>query len=338
MSSLACLVCSLLLLVQSGGSRVELEIVMEGGGPLGSQQEWLRSLSEVGADSLRMSTARGSESFEIKKSEVGGTVTYKVTGLLTADNRLRLPGGTFKRSDMAGVKTWLAKLKSGGLDKPPEAKQAFGLSSDELVRLHDALSSPTGVSTKGVAIPEVIRSIRQRTGIQISVDSSAAAAIKTEMTVKEELQQTSCGTTLAAIIRPLGLVAVPVKDRGGTKIELTDARDAKEHWPIGWPLEKAPREVAPQLFEFLPVEIDDFPLNETLDAIEAKVKMPFIYDQNALVLNDLELADINVTFPSKRTYYYNVVKRVIGQTRPQMKVELRVDEAGEPFLWLTTYK
>lgn len=120
-------------------------------------------------------------------------------------------------------------------------------------------------------------------------------------------------------------------------MQLIDARKAKEHWPIGWPAEKAPREVAPKLFEYLEVEIDDYALNETLDAIESKSGVPFIYDQNSLLLNDIEISEINVSYPAKRTYYYNVIRRVTGQTDPKMKVELRVDEAGNPFIWLTTY-
>ena len=336
--SLSGIVFSCLLLLQFGGARVELEIVMEGSSVIGSQQEWLKSLSEAGADSLRMRSSRSGDRLGIKKSESGGTMTYKVTGLLTGDNRLRLPGGTYRRSDMERVKTWIAGVKAGSLEEGPAPKMAFGLSGDELVRLHERMAAPTGIPTKGVAIPDVLRSIRRQSQIQITVADSAADAVKTEMTVNEELEKMSCGTTLASIIRPLGLVAVPIRERGETRIQLVDAREAKEHWPIGWPAEKAPRDVAPKLFDYLEVEIDDYALNETLDAIEAKSGVPFVYDQNSLLLNDLELSEINVSFPAKRTYYYNVIRRVTGQTRPKMKVELRVDEAGSPFIWLTTYK
>jgi hypothetical protein len=327
-----------LLIVTCEGGRVELEIILEQG-TVGNEREWLESLQDVGADSIRMRSGKSGDRVGVSKSATGGATTYKVTGVLTADNRLQLPGGTFRKSELRAVAAWIAKLKSGEADNPQEEKLAFGLNAEQLVALHEKMSASLSHSTKGVRIREVFDKIRQRASVTISVHESAKKALQGEETVLEELQSLSVGTALASVIRPLGLVAVPQQSGGRLSgIQIMLSQDAEEHWPIGWPLQESPGDAAPKLFEFLEVDIDDFALNDTLDAIEAKVGIPFLYDQNSLAKNDIEMKDVRVTVGPEKTYYYKVIRRVVAQTRPQMKVEVRADEAGNPFLWFSTYR
>ena len=320
-------------------SRVELEIVLDSGFPIGGQQEWLASLAEAGADNLRMRSGKSGDKITISKSESGGTTTYKVIGVLTAENQLKLPGGTYRRSDMARLGEWIKKLKTEGLEEMAKDKNAFGMSSEELVDLHDKLSVKLLASTKGVPIKDVVEDITDHLDLVVTLDESARKALQGNETMLEELKDLTSGTALAACIRPLGLVVVPTKQRGrAAGIQLLDSTRADEHWPIGWPTESAPHRIAPKLFEYLEVEIEDFALNETLDAIEAKVNIPFLYDQNSLARNGIEMDKVKVSVPAARTYYYKIIRQILAQSKPAMKPEVRVDEAGNPFLWLSTYK
>jgi hypothetical protein len=90
------------------------------------------------------------------------------------------------------------------------------------------------------------------------------------------------------------------------------------------------------MFEFHHVEIDGVPLATAMDAIADKLKTPILLDRAALAKLQIDPAKVNVKLPAQRTTYGLALDRVLGQAR--LKEELRVDDAGKPFLWITTMK
>ena len=113
------------------------------------------------------------------------------------------------------------------------------------------------------------------------------------------------------------------------------AREAKEHWPVGWPIEDGPINVAPKLFKTLPVTIRDFSLQEVLDAIQPRTELPFIYDLNSFARYGVDLTKTKVELDGKMSYQ-RAINRALQQSTPSLKSELRQDEQGKPFLWITT--
>jgi hypothetical protein len=155
--------------------------------------------------------------------------------------------------------------------------------------------------------------------------------------VADQLQGLSAGTVIVAVLRPLGLVLVPRKEADGTiKLWITDVRNARESWPVGWPPETKPIETAPKLFNNLNVEIDDTPLSQALEAIGGRIEMPILYDHNSLARHRIDPAEAKVSLPAERTYYQRIINRMLNQV--QLTSELRVDEAGTPFLWISTLR
>jgi hypothetical protein len=57
-------------------------------------------------------------------------------------------------------------------------------------------------------------------------------------------------------------------------------------------------------------------------------------DHGALARRQIEPAHIMVSLPAQRTFYKNILNRILFQAR--LKGELRVDEAGRPLFWITT--
>jgi hypothetical protein len=140
---------------------------------------------------------------------------------------------------------------------------------------------------------------------------------------------------LAAVLRPLGLVATLDKPPGAAvRVLITDARRAKQSWPVGWPPAKSPREVLPALFQFLPATIDDVPLAEALAVLSQRVGAPFLFDHNSLARHRVDIEQVRVSLPGGRTYYLQIIDRLLSQAK--LKRELRVDEAERPFLWIST--
>lgn len=318
---------------------VELELMTEPGFPLTGGQAWARTLQDVGASNVRIRAARGTDRGGIEQRGTEQSPVYHVKGFLSAENTLRLPGGTFRSTDRVRIKEWVEKLKADGIENLTAKTGAFGLTSKQLLDLHEDLATPLAFSTKGEPALDVVQRIANGITVPVRIDDSAHEALYAKEVVSEELTGMSSGTALAAVLRPLGLVASPFRKSGGNSlIQIVDARRADENWPVGWPSGKSPRTTMPKLFEFLNVEIDGFALDDALGAIQKRLDVPFLYDQNSLARHGVELAQIKVSVPKGRTYYKGLIDRMLIQTDPRLKAELRVDEADKPFLWITTVK
>jgi len=71
-----------------------------------------------------------------------------------------------------------------------------------------------------------------------------------------------------------------------------------------------------------------------LTALQASLKVPFVYDQNLMALHKVEIDQIKVTLGTGKTYNSKLLSLVLNKAG--LKYELRVDEAGKPFCWITT--
>ena len=80
-------------------------------------------------------------------------------------------------------------------------------------------------------------------------------------------------------------------------------------------------------------KIDGYTLEEALTAIGPRIKIPLYFDHAALAEYEIDPAKVQVRFPRSRTFYKRVIDRVLAQAR--LGSQLRVDEAGAPFLWIT---
>ncbi|MCU0875686.1 MAG: hypothetical protein MUE50_25420 [Pirellulaceae bacterium] len=317
--------------------RVELELITEPGFPVNGAQRWLASLKDVPFNSVRIRSAKPGDQVDVRQRVGDGSRAYQVTGLLSERNTLVLPGGEFRMGDTAGLSGWLAKIREGGETRLQETEGPFGLTPTQLVKVHDSLRSPVAFSTQGQPSFDVLKRIAGGLRLSFLADAEARQTMAGPETVADELQGLSAGTALVAVLRPLGLVMAPQKQADGAiKLWITDVRRAGESWPVGWPPQKPPRETAPQLLEFLNVEIEKTPLSNALTAIQTRLDLPLLFDHNSLARHQIDPAQINVSLPAGRTYYQGALDRLLNQA--QLKCELRVDEAEKPFLWISTLK
>jgi hypothetical protein len=147
----------------------------------------------------------------------------------------------------------------------------------------------------------------------------------------------SQGTALAAMLRPLGLGFAPQREIGGkVSLKIAPQKDLTELWPVGWTDDEKAKDLAPDLFKFLNVEIADTPLTEAMAAIQGRLDFPFFYDHNNLARDRIEPSQVRVSLPAGRTYYNKILRQLLFQAK--LKADLRADEAGKPFLWITTIK
>lgn len=328
----AVVVVCLASLASAQDVRVSLDLIIEDGlSP--SNREWLETLEGLGLSSVRMRSATRNEKIELQKSGSG----YRVTGAVMGDGKLRLPGGTFRAGDRAGVARWLEKLKTGGEEGLTTKPGAFGLLPRQLADVHETLAAKVSFSTADKRPREVVDKIVADVPWMVKIDAVAERALDTQEVMSEDYIGLSSGTALAATLRPLGLVLTFERtERGEPFLRIADSRAAKEHWPVGWPPKQPPRETLPDLYKFLNVEVKDTAIGDALEAVRARLNVPLLVDQNSLARQEIDLKTTKVTMPKVNTFYSSILDRLLFQAK--LKYELRVDEAGQPFLWVTTLK
>jgi hypothetical protein len=314
---------------------VSFELVTDPGFPMTGAQRWIDALKDLDQSGLRIRSGNPGDKTEVINRGTEASPSYHVVGILTANNQLALPYGKFGLNDRAGIAKWIEKLQEGGIDGMTTAKAAFGLTADELVEFDKQLATPISFETKGVRAGDVARKIVQSLALESSVTADARRAFSRNEPVLDELVGLSAGTSLAATLRPLGLVLSPDKPRGGkVRMVISDVREVKESWPIGWPPQAPPKDAAPKLYEYLTVEIKETALSEAINAIQGRVEIPFLFDHNGMARDQIDLTSVKVSFPKKRVQYLRVLDQVLFQA--QLKSEVRLDEAGKPFLWISS--
>lgn len=317
--------------------RVELELATEPGFPLTGAHAWIEMLSDLGIENVRIRQAKVGDQTQIKTEGSGDFTVHRVTGALTAANQLQLPAGRFSLHDKARLAQWLAKIKAGGVEELTAPRTMFGLTPQELGDVSKRLARPLTFSTKDQAASESAKSLVRGLGFPATLDRPALAAFESDWRFPDELLGISQGTALAVLLRPLGLAFVPQRELGGrVSLRIAPQGDLRESWPLGWPPDKKPQESAPDLFKFLNVEIADTPLSDALGAIQGRLDLPFLYDYNTMTRDRIDPAATKVSLPGGRTYYKRILDRLLFQAK--LKSDVRVDESGAPFLWITSVK
>jgi len=325
-----------ILAAEAAEPRVELEVVLESGFIPTDAPKWSQMLDEAGFSSVRIRSGKNNESPSIQASGTGGAKSYRVVGILNANNQLTLIKGRFGLSDRAKIEEWLRKLRTDGEEGITIKPAAFGLLPRQLLEVHEALTVPVKVSTKGKQPRDVAKQIADGLALKFTTDGAGQKALAADEPILDELEGLSSGTALAAVLRPLGLVLVPEKSGSEIRLRIGSMRAASEHWPIGWPPKDNPTATLPGLFKNLKVEIDKTPVGEVITAVSDRLKVPVLLDHNSLAAAQIDLATAAVSLPETTTYYDRILDRLLFQAK--LKYQLRTDEAGKPFLWITTIR
>ena len=334
-ASLMILFCGAAGLAPAAG-RVELELVSDDRAGLTSQQEWGRDLARAGITNVRIRPMRLQDRIGIETRGSASSPIYVVTGVITTGGEVRVPGARFRKGNAAGLARWLEDLAQKGPEEERPKKTAFGLDVDRFQAVHDALARPVGASTQGVTRKEVVQRIARRLTIEVKIDPTGLRAMEADK-VTEQLSGLSCGTALACVVRPLGMCVIPrASSTGGVELAIVAARPGSKEWPIGWESDKSVRELLPAMLEFVSVNVEGVSVTKVLDVLTERLKVPMLLDHSALAHFDIEPDKVIVNLPRSRTTYSALLGKALFKAR--LKKELRVDEAGRPFFWITTLR
>ena len=315
---------------------VEIELFTEPGFRADQSRPWFALFDELKVGSIRIREGKAGDGAKIESVGEPPRI-YRVSGILSRANTIKLPGGVFGLGEKAKISAWLTKLKAGGEEGLFEKPVALGLTERQLTAAKKLLNRRTTISTQGLKPPELVEKLLENIDAKVTIGGDAQAKLAEAEKFGDELAGLTVGTSLAAVLRPAGLVLSAEKVAAeSVKLSIVDSRAGKEAWPIGWPTTRPPREYVPEIMKFIPVEVEDTPLTEVVSAIQGRLKVPFVFDQNSIARERVELEKTKITLPKSNTYYQKVLERALFQAK--LKMEFRVDEADQPLLWITTIK
>jgi len=316
-------------------THLALEISSNNSASLGTQQRWVKALQNVGANRVSSRTLTQGAA-RVEEVERGGTRYIKVQGFVE-DGKLELPGASYRLGEIEKVRDLLQKFRDDGKETTLAPKLDFCLTGSQLVSLAEKLAKPVAEPTKGKPFSAVVNSITRQTGVSFSRDSVARAALTGQVDVTQEFKGMASGTALAALVKPLGLVLEPGRKQGQqVLVHIKRPEAGKKSWPVGRELENAPVLVEPRMFQKLPIGIKNYPLDKVMMAFQQAAKVPFVYDDQVIAAEGIEVSKTLVSINNKNGILMVMVKKVLRETKPKrLSGELRVDDAGKAFLWIT---
>ena len=322
---------------RDGGKRL-IELTLQGNSRSSSDhQTWIQALSQVGADQLKIQTV-GRPKPSINEAEVGSSVIIQIKAVISG-SKIKFPGKTFARTDVGGISAFLDKLRADGAQTTLATKKAFGLTSTQLVDVHQRLSLKNARATQSEPWKKVVSGLLDGVSMTYELSPAAKDALATDATIDVDLNGFTTGTVLAILLRQQGLVFHPTHKQGrGVVLKIDVKDDVKEFWPPGWPVEKAPVNAFPKMFKRIPLQVNQTPLASVLTAIERRLDLPFVVDPAAVKDKQGNPIDLNktlVSYNKAKTSYSLALSKMLLQNKPRLRHEIRQDENETQFLWIS---
>jgi len=315
--------------------RVQIEVAVEDASSMAKAQEWQQLFSELGVSQLRIRTSTGADQVGIERSNSKRATTYRVTGKLTSRGSLELPGGRFSLADRAGLKRWIDELAEGGVEAVTQPRAQFGLLPTEAAQVERDFARPVTFSTRGISLGRLVEGAARQIKCTMNPDDVPARA--RELAIEDELVGLATGTALAFALDQAGLAMTPSPARGkSVSLEIGPRVPVRAAWPIGRAPTKPPADLFPELFEQINAEITDTSVADVLEAVGGRLKRPVLLDRRALRSRKVDITQVTASLPARRMSYSMVLSKVLRVAR--LSYEVRLDDAGQPFLWIKSTK
>ena len=320
-------------------ARVEVILLTEPSGAALQVQDWYRLFSELKVDSLQIRAPQGGERIEVVTQGAGAGATHRVFGQLSSRNEVILPSGRYKLSDRARLGEWLATLRQSAGDRPLGApRPPFGVPPELLQGVRGEFAKGLDFETKELTLRKFLDQASTRLKTPLAIDPAAAAIIARGEPVRDELRGLALGASLSAALRPAGLILVPrMNAKQQVELAVLVSTASAEFWPLGWAptATKPEKDLLPELHAVRDIELDEVPVMELVAAVAERLQTPVLVDHAGLARQGLEPDKVKVSLMPMKSTYALVLGRML--VKAKLRYEVRIDDAGKPFLWIMSY-
>ena len=319
---------------------VSVELIMNDNAGALTAQEWSRVFRELKVP-VRIRRGLPDEKPEVREQQVGTLRFVTVIGNLDRSGDLVFADRRYSRSDIAKLGEWLRELDTFGAQGSPKGKPLWGLSKEQFGAIYDALAEPLPHEVADLSLSAALAGFSMPREYPLRMSAAAAQWLNEERSlpqrVRQEVKGFSKGTALALVLNNFGLGFRPQRTPSGSlELVIDPLKEGRELWHVGWEPKERPVDTSPKLFEMVPVQLENVRLVEVLDTVSAHTGLPIRYDDYRLAVYDIDLENLRVSYPARRTAWFIVLR---GLTNPvKLSHELRIDEQGRPFIWISTLK
>ena len=327
---------------------IRLEIFCDGQLQPLDAQEWGRALNSAGFQGVQIRGGDGSDVLDIYEL---GPDTYRVSGMLMKNSQILLPGNArFSVGRVREMKSYLeeqillmretqtSEIGSGSSIENGLTKESESISGDRSDRefLFQDLAEPVGFRTQGVSRKKVLQKLSKNFRAEIRFPKSIRNMFDESDLVTEELEDVARGTALVYVLRYLGYCVIPERaETGGYFLKVVSAAksDPDKILSVGYSVEDPS---ISKLHERFQANVDGVSASVILESLQKRLEIPFLFDFNSMAGLRIELEKVIIQQKPAKISYRQLLDAVLYQAR--MKREVRMDEAGKVFFWMTTIR
>lgn len=302
-------------------------------------QEWGRVFQQLGY-SVKFREPRGGESPRIEDQDRDEVLSTRVVAAMAADGTIRIGTQKFDTETTEPLTAALEEIRKHGAKGPPDSSPTWGLTDDQFKDIVQLLAAPVENPVELQSSVLAIESIGLPGNMKMKFTDAAreqALGKKPESVADTiDLKGFTKGSAIAIVLSQYGLGFRPRYVAPGTfDIEIDRGNESSNMWPVGWKPEQSFSEILPAYFRAIPLDVEDVSIDALVSAVSEKIAVPHFSSASALNANGLDIKTLKYTRKNDRIAPARLLT-AIGD-KMSLGFDVRVDEAGKMFLWVTTH-
>lgn len=301
-------------------------------------QEWGRVFQQLGY-SVKFREPRGGEGPRIEDQDRDELLSTRVVAAMSADGSIRIGNQKFDTETTQPLILALEEIRKHGAKGPPDSSPTWGLTDEQFKDVIQLLAAPVENSVELQSSVLALESIGLPGNMKMKFTDDAreqALGKKPESALETiELKGFTKGSAIAIVLAQYGLGFRPRYIAPGRfDIEIDCGNESSNMWPVGWKPEQSFSEILPAYFRAIPLDVEDVTIAALVGAISEKIGLPHFSSASRLNANELDITTLKYTRKNDRISPARLLT-AIGD-KMHLGFDVRVDEAGKMFLWVTT--
>ena len=301
-------------------------------------QDWGREFQTLGY-SPRFRLPRPGDELRIEDSTLDDQPVVHVIGGMSKDGAIEFANRKFTLADLKPLAEFLDELATFGAGGRPETNPTWGLTNENLAELIAVMAEPIAAPITLDSPAVTLDSIGVPASIRLSYSEAARSIAlgKRPDTAPESLDLTgvSRGTAIAIVLAQYGLGFRPQRNEAGTiTLEVDVGDETSNLWPAGWKTQESAGTVVPAWIKSIPVDLDEVEVSTITSAFAERLQVSYFASTHSLARSGIDLDVVTYTHRNSKVSPFRLLTAVGGKLH--LGFDIRADEAGHVFLWVTT--
>ena len=302
-------------------------------------QRWGKVLQQLGLV-VTFRDGRPGERTQIENVPNQDPPTTAIVGIMEPDGRILIRNKKYSINSPQALADLVQQVSTYGAAGPPETSPQWGLTDEQFAFVTQQLSVSVTDQIQLRTAVEAIDSLKLPSVFQVrfadSAREQAFAVADVPADSLASLVGMSKGTAMAIVLAQYGLGFRPLAGNGPGYyiIEIHAGGENDNLWPVGWKTKETLISINPALFRAVEFELEAVELKGLIAVIAERIQLPCFYADY-----QLQAAGINpeqLAYSRKRDKVTPSRMLTLLGDKFKMGLDVRCDEAGQCFLWVTT--